>query len=268
MIDQVRSQFDPEQIEIINASIPGFTLVQTRLSAQELVKIYKPDIIFVHYSFRALALATVYFHLVSHSLDERGLANRMGPINYFWPIPYNWTPRLYSFPEMRFFATKLRTWQQVGMLRFGTENATLFSSAKRNTPNIEDLVQKYVRDIERIAIENKSTFFLLRNTKCFVGEATDFPFYTSDAAALRHSLVRNRQFDLCAKMESRSFLKDSTNEIQLATFPEPIERFLIPTDIHLNPMGTEFKARDLAMNIKKVILLHQGGARKNKRKIP
>jgi len=239
LIELLRERLAKKGVELINGATPGFTLVQVLLAQRELLPALKPDIVVLAYSFGSMGLNTAFYHLISQSTDAHGLASQMGPIDYFWPIPTFLSSYFYYFPELRFLATKLRYWQELMVLRFGTAHATRFSAAKRDEPGLLDIVFRYLRAIEAEAKAAGADYYVIRHRNCRFQTSPGIDLYfKSEIAAQTHPLVHERFLELC---RAGSLLPVAENGHEINRKPLAVkdgESVFIPGDIHLNAAGT------------------------------
>ena len=262
LIDQLRERLAKKGVELVNGGMPGFTLVQMRLAQRELLRALKPDIVILVFNFESMGLNTAFYHLTSQSTDASGLADQMGPVDYFWPIPSFLSSHFYHFPELRFLATKLRYWQELMVLHFGTAHATRFTVAKRDAPGILDIVFRYLKAIEAEAKAAGADYYVFSKPSCiFHLHPRNDLYYKSEIAAQTHPLVIERFLELC-RVGSSLPVAEAGHEIPSPPVDlENPKQLFISGDIHVNAAGTRSMAQRMEIRILRALEKHREGLR-------
>jgi hypothetical protein len=235
-------------VELVNGATPGYSLVQLRLRAQELVRAYKPDILLFYYHYGSMGLNTTYLHLVADQMNAEGLVESIGPINFFWPIPEFLAERMARSAELRFLATWLRAWQQRALLFFGNAQAPWFTAARRGGPTIADIQENYLKAMVRETEAGGARFYLLRASECASPpHRPGMRYFKSETEAVRTPYLTPGYSAECE--ETRKRLPSIARLID-DPLSVPDESMLLPGDVHLSDKGMRELAAQLERSIR------------------
>lgn len=245
------------RVELVNGATPGYSLVQLRLRARELIQAYQPDILLFYYHYGSMGLNTTYLHLAAEQVNAEGLVESIGAMSFFWPLPDFLAERMARSAELRFLATWLRAWQERALLLFGTARAPWFSAAKRGGPGISNLQEQYLTAMARESEASGARFYLLRATDC---EAPlirpGMKYFKAETAAVRTPFLMPRYLAACE--ETRGRLAAAARVID-DPLRAPDESYFLPGDVHFSENGM----REVSAQLERAVrhALGQGGKR-------
>jgi hypothetical protein len=235
-------------VEIVNGANPGYSLVQLRMRARELVRIYEPDIVLFYYDYFSMGLNTTYLHLVGAKLDSGGLVESIGPLSFYWPIPEFLAERFSRSPELRYLATWLRSWQERGLLLFGASHAPWFSAARRGGAGIAEVQELYLRAIARESEGAGARFYLLRGSGCEGPlQRKGMKFFKSESEAIRTPFLTSRYLAACEEVRTRL---PSISRLIDDPLVAADDSYFLPHDVHYSEKGMRELAAQLERGVR------------------
>jgi len=185
---ELRARFPQGSFEVVNASVPGYSVMQMYLFLPKLLKEYQPDAVIYNSNFASRALLDQQSVSCGSTLNEKGLVTKIVPCTLVWPLSPDLGWRVFSWfsPEhrhkVRGFAEGLHV--LVDGLKLGLR--ILLQGREQATTEIFTIRRGHLRAIQEMVKATSADFFLLnfidkaRGEKNYQPREKQFSWYQAE----------------------------------------------------------------------------------------